>query len=97
MRADYDSEANAISIDLVVVDRWDYGEKVTDRVNVAIASGRPVNVELLYPTEGIEGPLAVTAERYDLDVEALLAAARAAFAAPDRPVTLEVGVRMAVA
>ncbi len=95
MRADYDSQANAMSIDLVIVDRWDYGESVTDRVNVAIANGRPVNVELLYPTAGIEEPLEAAAARYDLDAEALIAAAQAALAAPDRPVTLDVGVRAA--
>lgn len=95
MKADYDSEANAMSIDLVAVDRWDHSEKVTDRVNVAIADGRPVNVELLYPTMGIEGPLRAAAERYDLDAEALIAAANAAMAAPDRPVTLDVGARAA--
>ena len=35
------------------------------------------------------------AERYDLDAEALIAAARAALAAPDRTVTLDVAVRAA--
>ena len=95
MKADYDSEANAMSIDLVAAGRWDHCEKVADRVNVAIADGRPVNVELLYPTMGIEDPLRAAAERYDLDAEALIAAAKAAIAAPDRPVTLDVGVRAA--
>lgn len=95
MKASYDSRANAMSIDLVAVDRWNYSEEVVDRVNVAIADGSPVNVELLYPTKGIEEPLRAAAERYDLDAEALIAAAQAALAAPDRPVTLDVGVRAA--
>ncbi len=94
MKADYDSEANAMSIDLVGVDRWDHCEKVTDRVNVAIANGRPVNVEILYPTKGIDD-LRIAAERYGLDAEALIAAAQAALAAPDRAVTLDVAVRAA--
>jgi hypothetical protein len=37
----------------------------------------------------------VIAERYDLDAEALIAAARAALAAPDRAVTVDVAVRAA--
>ncbi len=95
MKADFDSEANALSIDLVEVSRWDYSEKAFPRVNVAIAGGRPVNVELLYPDLGLEQPLKIAAERFDLDAEALIAAAQAAIAAPDRVVTLDVGVRAA--
>lgn len=93
MKADFDSEANALSIDLIEVPRWDYSEKAFPRVNVAITGGRPVNVELLYPDLGLEQPLKVAAERFDLDAEALIAAAQAAIAAPDRMVTLDVGVR----
>ena len=37
MKADYDSEAKAMSIDLVDEARWEHCEEVTDRVNVAIA------------------------------------------------------------
>jgi hypothetical protein len=95
MRADYDSRAKAISIDLVAAPRWEHCEGVGDRVNVAIAGGRPVNVELLYPGRGIEEPLRAAAERYGLDAEALIAAARAALAAPDRAVTMDVAVRAA--
>jgi len=39
--------------------------------------------------------LRVAAERYRLDAEALIAAAQAALAAPDRTVVLDVGVRAA--
>lgn len=95
MKADFDSQANALSIDLIEVDRWDYGEKVHSQVNVAIAGGKPVNVELLYPDLGLEEPLRAAAERYELDAEALIAAAQAAIAAPDRVVTLDVAVRLA--
>jgi hypothetical protein len=94
MKADFDSQANALSIDLVEVDRWDYGEKVHSQVNVAIADGRPVNVELLYPDLGLKEPLQTAARRYELDAEALIAAAQAAIAAPDRVVTLDVAVRL---
>lgn len=95
MKADYDSKANALSIDLIEARRWEYSEEVSQQVNVAIAGGRPVNVELLYPNLGLEQPLRLAAERYDLDAEALIAAAQAAIAAPDRMVTLDVGVRAA--
>lgn len=38
-------------------------------------------------------PLAAAANRYDLDLEALKAAARSALEAPDRVITLEVAAR----
>jgi len=95
MKVDYDSKANALSIDLVAPCHCDHNEEVTSTVNVAIAGDKPVNVELLYPHLGIDEPLRAAAERFDLDAEALIAAARAAIAAPDREVTLEVGVRSA--
>ncbi len=95
MKVDYDSRANALSIDLVEPRYWDYSEEVQPRVNVAIADGTPVNVELLYPDLGLEEPLRAAADRYGLDAEALIAASRAAVAAPDRVVTLDVGVRAA--
>lgn len=93
MKADYDSKANALSIDLAEPRYWDYSEEVQPRVSVAIADGIPVNVELLYPNLGLEEPLRLAAERYELDAEALIAASQAAIAAPDRVVTLELSVR----
>jgi hypothetical protein len=93
MKADYDSEANALSIDLVDAPHWDGSEDVGERVNVSFADNKPVNVELLYPNLGIEEPLRDAAARYELDVEALIAAAQAAIAAPDRKVTVEVSLR----
>jgi hypothetical protein len=93
MKADYDSKANALSIDLIEVDRWENSEAVGSRVNIAIADDVPVNIELLYPDLGLEEPLVAVAARYGLDIEALIAAARAAVAAPDRTVTLDVSVR----
>jgi prepilin-type processing-associated H-X9-DG protein len=93
MRADYDSEANALSIDLIDAPSWEGSEAVGRRVNVSFADGRAVNVELLYPNLGLEKPLEDAAARYELDAEALIAAAKAAVAAPDRVVTLDVAVR----
>lgn len=95
MRADYDSEANALSIDLIDASRWEGSEGVGERVNVSFADDMPANVELLYPDLGLEEPLREAAERYQLDAEALIAAASAAIAAPDRKVTLELADRAA--
>lgn len=95
MRADYDSEANALSIDLVEVPRWDDGEEIDDTYcNVALSQGRAANVELLNPHDHLD-LLAVVAERFALDPLALRIVAEAALAAPDRPVTLDIGAREA--
>jgi len=44
--------------------------------------------------DGLEDPLTAVAAAYDLDLEALLAAARAALAAPDRTIVLDVLARV---
>lgn len=93
MRAEYDSSADALSIDLATVERWDRGEGVDeDWCTVSFADGEPVNVELIGPREHID-LLTVAAERYGLDGEAIEAAARSALAAPDRVVVLDVLAR----
>ena len=95
MRADYDSEVDALSIELRQVDRLDRQEQVDDDYcNVGIVDDTVVDVELLYPTKCID-LLVVAAERYGLDGPALVAAARAALAVPDRVVKLEVGAPIA--
>jgi hypothetical protein len=60
------------------------------RAIVAVSAGQPVEVQLLYPGMGIAEPLAAVAARYDLDGEALEAAAQSALAAPNRVVSVEV-------
>lgn len=80
-------------IDLVDARLWEGSEGVGRRLNVSFADGKPVNVELLYPNLGLEKPLQDAAARFGLDAEALIAAAKAAIAAPDRMVTLDVAVR----
>jgi hypothetical protein len=95
MRVDYDSEANALDIRLFEFDRYEHQEQVHDSFcTVGFAKGRLADVELLNPANHLD-LLDVVAERYDLDAGALQAAARAGLAAPDRVVTLEVGVRLA--
>lgn len=93
MRADYDSTANAISIAISDAPHADKSDEVHSRAIVALADGKPVELQLLYPDMGINEPLAAVADRYDLDLEALHAAAQSALAAPDRVVVLEVEAR----
>ncbi len=90
MRAAYDSEADALSIDLIEAAQWEGAEAIDDDYcTVALAGERPVNVELLSPADHLE-LLGVAARRFGLDGEALEAAARSALAAPNRAVVLEV-------
>lgn len=93
MRADYDSSANAISIVIGDAENADRSDEVHPRAIVALAAGKPVEVQLLYPDLGVSDPLAAVADRYQLDREALEAAARSALAAPDRLVSVEVAAR----
>jgi len=96
MRADYDSEANAISIALVQGAQAQRADQRHPRAIVALRDDEPVGLQLLYPELGVDEPLRAVAEHYELDPEALIAAANAALAAPNRAVTLEVAVRTTV-
>ena len=71
----------------------DHSDEVHSRAVVALANRKPVEVQLLYPDMGISEPLAAVADRYDLDREALHAAAQFALGDPDRVVVLEVAAR----
>lgn len=95
MRADYDSHANAISITISDVTSADASDEVHPRAIIALVAGRPIELQLLYPDQGISEPLAAAAERYHLDLEALRAAAQSALAAPDRLISLEIAARPA--
>ncbi len=89
MRADYDSEADALDLELVRFKHYERQEQVDDDFcTVGFAGGRPVSVELLYPAKNLD-LLKLAAERYGLDETALVAAAQAALAAPDRLVTMD--------
>lgn len=88
MKADFDSEANALLIDLIGVKRCDDAVEIDDTCcHVALWKGRVATIELLNPADHLEF-LRRAAERFDLDSEALIAAAKAALAAPDRAVTV---------
>lgn len=92
MRALYDSEADALQIDLDDVP-VDHVEDVGNGAAVSLAGETAVGLELLGAREGIEAPIAEAASRYGLDREALEAAARSALAAPDRVVVLAVAAK----
>jgi hypothetical protein len=88
MKADYDSQANAVSIDLLDVDRWDDGGEFDDNYcTIAFSKGRVANIGLLCPSDNFH-LLEAVAKRYELDSDCLIAAAKAALAAPDRKVTV---------
>jgi hypothetical protein len=95
MRADYDSEGDTIQIELDDFQRPAYGEDVENgAVVVSVHEDRPVLVDVIGTRKhDFEKPLRAAAEIYALDEQALIAAAHAALAAPDRQVTLDVGVR----
>jgi hypothetical protein len=91
MRADYDSEADALSILLRPFDVYDHQEAVhEDLCHVGIVDGVAADVSLLYPAAHLD-LLAAVAERYGLDADELLATAQAALAAPDHLVEVSVG------
>lgn len=95
MRADFDSKADALDIELVRFGRLEWEDSVDDTYcQVGFANGKPVCVELLDPVEHLD-LLPIVAERYELDGDALLAVAQAALAAPDRLVELKVGAPLA--
>lgn len=94
MRAEFDSQADALQIDLVTIDRVDHDEDVAPGCTVSIRDDAIVGVEVLSPATHLD-ELAGIAERYGLDREALESAARAALASPDRVVVLEVKARAA--
>ena len=96
MRADYDSEGDTIRIELEPGRRLGNAEDVSNgAVIVTVHEDRPVTVDVIGTHNGFEDVLCGAAERYELDAEALVAAAQAALAAPDRTVTLDVAVRTA--
>jgi hypothetical protein len=98
MKADYDSQGDTIQIELEPANQPGYGEDVENgAVVVSVFEGRPLMLDVIGTRkQDFDKPLRAAAEIYDLDVEALIAIAHAAVAAPDRPVRLDVGARIAV-
>ena len=91
MRADYDSEGDTLAIDLIDVARLDYGDdSAHPQAVVSFCDGRLATIDVIGARDDVEEPLKAVAATYGLDFETLLAAARAALAAPDRTVVLDV-------
>jgi hypothetical protein len=88
VKADFDSQANALAIELVDVDRWDDGDGFDeDYCNLGFSKGRLVYIGLLHPNDNLHLLKAVS-KSYELDAEELIALAKAALAAPDHAVTV---------
>jgi len=91
MRGDFDTEANALEIDLIRSEHADYAEIVDESFcHVHMVGEEAVNISLLTPTEHLD-LLSIVAERFHLDHEELLATAQAALAAPDHLVEVSIG------
>jgi hypothetical protein len=89
MKAYFDSEANAVSIDLLVVDYWDDGDEFDDYYcTVAFSKGRLANIGLLNPSQNPR-LLEAVAQSYNLDAGKLISVAKAALAAPDQTVATD--------
>lgn len=95
MRADYDSKADTIQIELEAVERLDRDDVGIAGVVVGFADGRPVMVDLIGTEADVDERLRAAAKSHRLDAEALIAAATAARAAPDRAITLDIAIRAA--
>jgi hypothetical protein len=98
MKADYESRADTIQITLGDGDRrLSGGSDVIEngRVIVSFSENRPAMIDVIGTRNGFEDGLRVAAQRNELDAEALIAISRAALAAPDRPVRLALGARIA--
>lgn len=88
IKAEYDSQADALSIDLLEADGWDDSIVIDDSAcQVALADGVPVNVELLAPASNLH-LLAEAAKTLQIDQARLEAAAGSALAAPDTVISL---------
>lgn len=97
MKVDYEAEARSLLFEFGEFREFedgDYVEEVAGGVCIVwFHQDRPKSIQLLGADKDIT-PLDEAAERFDLDAEALRAAARAALAAPDREIHIEVGKKL---
>jgi hypothetical protein len=97
MKVDYDSQAHSLLFEFGgfhYFEEGDYVEHLGDhQCIVGFHHGRVGHIHLLNADQGIT-LLEEAAERFDLDAAGLAAAARAALAAPDREITIDVGRRL---
>jgi hypothetical protein len=93
MKVDYDSEGHSLLFEFDAFGKDDHvAEMATGECFVWVLDGRANSIQLLDADKSLQ-PLDEAAERFDLDADALKAAAHAALAAPDREITIEVGRR----
>lgn len=86
MRADYDSQGDTLAIELEQVEGADYGDDETYAgAVVAIRDGRPVAIDVLGASSGIDEALEAVAERYELDAHELKAVAHSALTVSGPP------------
>jgi hypothetical protein len=97
MKVDYDSEGHSLLFEFGEFREREDGDYVEEVAGgsciVWFHDDRPESIQLLDADKDI-APLDEAAERFKLDAEGLRAAARAALAAPDREITIEVGNRL---
>jgi hypothetical protein len=97
MKVDYDSEGKSLLFEFGEFrerEDGDYTEEVAGGICIVwFHDDRPESIQLLSADRDIT-PLDEAAARFGLDAEALRAAARAALAAPDREIHIEVGKRL---
>ncbi len=100
MKVDYDSEAHSLLFEFDGFHHFEQGDYVEllgdDQCIVGFHRGRVGHIQVLNADEDI-ALLDEAAERFDLDAEGLRAGARAALAAPDREIRIEVGKNLAEA
>ncbi len=99
MKVDYDSEGRSLLFEFDEAgeaDDRDYVEELAGGICIVwLHADRPESIQLLGADQHIE-PLDEAADRFELDAEGLRAAARAALAAPDREITIELGEKRLV-
>jgi hypothetical protein len=97
MKVDYDSEGRSLLFEFDGFpepdDRDDTEDLAGGMCLVTHRDGCPIFIQILSAEKDIT-PLDEAAERFGLDAEALRAAARAALAAPDRQIHIEVGKKL---
>ena len=94
MKVDYDHEAKSLLFEFgefLESQDGDYVEELADGMCIVwFHNDRPKSIQLLGGDSYIAA-LDEAAERFELDGDGLRAAARAAFAAPNREILIEVG------
>lgn len=98
MKVDYDSEGHSLLFEFGESREREDGDRVEELAGgtcvVWIHDDRPESIQLLSADKDI-ARLDQAAEHFDLDAEGLRAGARAALAAPDREIRIEVGKNLA--